>query len=175
MAPPEAWLTRVSLFLPGRLGLTSPKSFSDVVHRRYYEQAACLYRLLDKVMRAAERSPLARRFVVIVHGDHGSKIHAPLPLTDALDDLSRHDLVQNYATLFAVRAPAIAPGYDSEQRAVQELVATLVENDFLSLASAGESSGEAFVYVSATADPLSYGARKVPISDFEAADPPARP
>lgn len=163
---PKTWLNRESLYVPGRLGFASDMAFAHNLHQRYHRQIECLYAILGNIMDGIARSNLAERFVVILQGDHGSKIQSPLPVVENAAGLSRHHFVQNYSTLFAVKAPGITPGYSEERRAVQELFKTFVENDFASLAAPGANSEKPFVYVSEIDDPLAYGAQAVPFTGF---------
>ncbi len=173
--PPRAWLSRASVFLPGRLGLTSSDAFTRDLHRRYYQQVGCLYRRLDRILEAISNSPLAETFVVVLHGDHGAKIQAPLPVVANLADLTRDRFIENYATLFAVRAPGIAAGTNQTRRAVQDLVAAFADSGFTALDPAATAPERSFVYVSESADPLTYGARRVSIAGFDSGTLAARP
>ncbi len=173
--PPRDWLGRASVFLPGRLGLATSEAFTRALHRRYYQQVGCLYRRLDRILEAVSKSPFAENFVVVLHGDHGAKIQSPLPLVDNLADLTRDRFIENYATLFAVRAPGVAPGTDQTRRAVQDLVAALADGGFTALDPAAATPERDFVYVSETSDPLSYGAQRVSIVEFDTGALAARP
>lgn len=173
--PPRAWLSRASVFLPGRLGLTSADAFTRDLHRRYYRQLGCLYKRLDRILEAVSTSPWAEDFVVVLHGDHGAKIQAPLPVVANLADLTRDRFIENYATLFAVRAPGIAAGVNRTRQAVQDLVAAFADSGFTALDPAPMAPKQRFVYVSESADPLTYGARRVSIAGFDAVALAARP
>ena len=175
MVPPAAWLSRASVFLPGRLGLESAEAFTHHLHRRYYQQIECLYRRLDRILQAVADSPLAEDFIVVLHGDHGAKIQTPLPVLDNLTDFTRARFVANYATLLAVRAPGVAPGVSQTRRAVQDQVRDFMASDFATLEPQGPDLEAAYVYVSGSDDPLSYGARRVSIAGFEAGALAARP
>ncbi len=164
---PGDWLIRQSVFVPGRLGLDSSLAFAQRLHGRYHEQITCLYTILEKIMDGINDSPLAERFIVILHGDHGSKIQTRYPLLDNADQLTSHEMIQNYSTLFAVRAPAIAPGESDERRAVQELFKTFVESGFASLHPSRDAKQKPFVYLSQEEEPLAYGAARLPLIDFE--------
>jgi hypothetical protein len=65
---------------------------------------------LDSFMAAIGQSENFRDAVIIIHGDHGSRISSG----DTLEDYSQRDFVDNYATFFAVRSPAVQPGVDCE-------------------------------------------------------------
>jgi hypothetical protein len=60
---------------------------------------------------------------VIIVGDHGSRIS----MSHVSETMSRQDLLDNYATLFSIRAPSVEPGYDlrfvSSQRLFTEFLA----------------------------------------------------
>ena len=176
--PPRAWMSRAAVFLPGRLGLATSDAFIRELHRRYYQQVGCLYRRLDRILEAVSRSPLAEQFIVVLHGDHGAKIQSPLPVVDNLADFTRDRFIENYATLFAVRAPGLAPGTNQTRRAVQDLVAALANSGFTALDPTATALERNFVYVSESTDPRSYGARRVSIAGFDtalAARPPSAP
>ena len=172
---PNDWLNRKALFVPGRLGLDSTLAFAQRLHGRYHEQITCLYTVLEKIMDGINESPLAERFIVILNGDHGSKIQTRYPLLDNADQLTNHEMIQNYSTLFAVRAPGIAPGESDERRAVQELFKTFVESGFASLSPPSDAEQKPFVYLSEEEEPLAYGAARLPLIDFENGQVASRP
>ncbi|HEU4887118.1 MAG TPA: sulfatase-like hydrolase/transferase [Thermoanaerobaculia bacterium] len=77
---------------------------------RYFGQLGCVQNKLDSFMAAIDQSPNFRDAVIIIHGDHGSRIS----ISDTVEDYRRQDFVDNYATFFAVRSPGVAPGRDCE-------------------------------------------------------------
>jgi hypothetical protein len=102
----------------------------------YFDQVACATTKVGQVLEAAERSPGGRRLVFIVHGDHGSRL--TVQAVDAAHDNSRRDLIASYSTIFAVRAPGLAAGYDPTPQRLSRLVATLAETRFARAASGVE-------------------------------------
>jgi Sulfatase len=82
--------------------------------RRFYEgyfsQLRCVQRKLDDFMTTLEHTENFHDAVIIVHGDHGSRISSG----NILEDYTQRDFVDNYATFFAVRSPAAAAGTDCE-------------------------------------------------------------
>ncbi|HEY0649939.1 hypothetical protein [Phenylobacterium sp.] len=93
-----------------------------------FEQVLCASRIVEEAVAALERSPARNGFVVIVHGDHGSRITRRDPTASQRPDDS--DLVASYATIFAVRAPGVAPGYEAAAAPIDRLLADLVAADF---------------------------------------------
>ncbi len=79
-------------------------------YNRYLGQVRCVGTRLDSFMAAIGQSENFRDAVIIIHGDHGSRISSG----DTLEDYSQRDFVDNYATFFAVRSPAVQPGVDCE-------------------------------------------------------------
>lgn len=83
----------------------------------YLAQLRCVGNKLDDFMTAIEQSDNFRDAVIIIHGDHGSRISD----SDVLEDLSPRDYIDNYGAFFAVRAPNVQPGVDCEFVSLQEI------------------------------------------------------
>ncbi|HEX5775663.1 MAG TPA: hypothetical protein VFX95_03180 [Caulobacteraceae bacterium] len=94
----------------------------------YFDQIACATSLVENAVRALENSPSRNNFIVVVHGDHGSRMTTQDPRLGRT--VSDRDMIASYSTLFAVRAPGIAPGYDPRPAAVPALLKGLVQSDF---------------------------------------------
>ncbi len=61
--------------------------------------------------------------IIILHGDHGSRIARHLVLDSQIDLVSDQDVIDSYSTLFAIRLPEVQPGYDRDLRSIQALFA----------------------------------------------------
>lgn len=89
--------------------------------RQFYEgylgQLRCVQRKLDGLMNAISQSENYRDAVIIIHGDHGSRIS----IGNILEDYTERDFVDNYATFYAVRSPAVQPGVDCEFISLAEI------------------------------------------------------
>ncbi|MFL6244706.1 MAG: sulfatase-like hydrolase/transferase [Thermoanaerobaculia bacterium] len=83
----------------------------------YFGQVRCVAKKLDDFMSTLEKSDRFRDAVVVIHGDHGSRIS----VSDVLEDYSKRDFVDNYAAFFAVRSPAAAAGLDCEFTSLPEV------------------------------------------------------
>ncbi len=93
----ETWLTNVSFDQP--VSLTYPvlnTSKSRVrAYERYFEQVRCTHRLLELIFRELKAAGVFEDALVIVHGDHGSRIAlAGIRLPDA-SIFSDRDLVDH--------------------------------------------------------------------------------
>lgn len=97
-------------------------------YQRYFEQTTCLLARLDDLFDAMRDRGIFEAATIIVHGDHGSRITIRDPVFENADRLSPRDLIDAYSTLFAIRAPGIAAGYDTRMRSVQDLFGEYVLN-----------------------------------------------
>jgi arylsulfatase A-like enzyme len=121
-----------------RLGAASPnapppQTNTEESRRRRYElyeeQVRCVLREFERLLDTLEVLPGFEDAVIIVHGDHGSKITIIRPTYEHLDRLTSRDLRDSYSTLFAVRAPGVPAGVDSTRASIQELLSRLAESD----------------------------------------------
>jgi hypothetical protein len=136
--PPSAWLERNDdRWFPAR---NTPEGRA-VRYSMYTEQLACTQRWIGRLLRAIP-DHVRRDAIVVLHGDHGSRItlnaQPPAPPRES-------DAVDSYSTLFAVRSPGISPGQDARQSAITCLLAELVASDFKTAPSSGACDGEPFV------------------------------
>jgi len=105
----------------------------------YFRQMSCLYKRLHEMFVRLRESGRLNDAVVIVHGDHGSRIAAP-----RRGRWRRQDYVAMYSTIFAVKAPGVQPGHDDSFHSVHHLFAQLWN---------GQSSDPPVIYVPEDADP----------------------
>ena len=99
----------------------------------YRQQVGCVMRRLDKVIAAFLSSPASKDGVIIIHGDHGSRITAMDPIEPNAGKLSNADLMAGYSTLFAVRAPGLAAGVEPRPFATPDILRQLARSNFTSL------------------------------------------
>jgi hypothetical protein len=86
-------------------------------YENYFGQVRCVANKLDDFMTALGKSDKFRDAVVVIHGDHGSRIS----VSDVLEDYGKRDFVDNYAAFFAVRSPAAPAGLDCEFTSLPEV------------------------------------------------------
>jgi hypothetical protein len=72
----------------------------------YHRQLRCTMRKVDKLLTALASAPAGRSAVVVIHGDHGSRISSRDPLAADIGKFTDRDLVAGFSTLFAVRLPS---------------------------------------------------------------------
>lgn len=142
---PEEWATR-DIPRPLRK-YVDPQAFRAHNYERYLEQMRCMYTKLGELLDTIENADALKDAVVILHGDHGSRMTLREPSVGNWASLSRAEIVDNFSTLFAVRAPAIGAGYDRRQIAVQRLLGILSERDFQSVPGTGAVDTENHVMI----------------------------
>jgi hypothetical protein len=101
--------------------------------RAYFEQVRCVTRKIDAALSALARSPAGANSVVIIHGDHGSRLSESDPGERNLGKFGGRDLIAGFSTLFAVRAPGIKPAYSRDRARVAELLRDFTAKDFRSV------------------------------------------
>jgi hypothetical protein len=99
--------------------------------RGYADQVRCLTSRIDMMLQALGRTPAGRDAIVILHGDHGSRITPVVPFLNG-PTLSDREVLLSHSTFFAIRVPgeraAVVPG----TYALDELMGDFAARDFAS-------------------------------------------
>ena len=109
-------------------GFNSTGSRADA-YIAYSNQVRCIHReIKDLLAKLRESNDLADA-VVIIHGDHGSRISINSPVnTDDLSAVSQQDLIDTFSTFFAVKAPGVSPGVDHRLWSITDIFAEFLLN-----------------------------------------------
>jgi hypothetical protein len=104
----------------------------DIAERQdaYFEQLGCVQTKVAEILAALDGRPS----IVLLHGDHGSRITQHDPTVENEGEYGDADLIAGFSTLFAVRAPGLAPGYDAARLPVAKLLESLANSGFRSAA-----------------------------------------
>ena len=92
-------------------------------------QIRCTHRVIAEILDALDSTVSREGSIVIIHGDHGSRMHQDIP-KDVLSEMSLRDLNGRFSTLLAVRRPGVPPTIQSEPVPVQDFLWELARNDF---------------------------------------------
>lgn len=111
-----------------------------------YDQLLCTLRKTEEAYRAISRSPAGSNFVMVVHGDHGSRMTNAKPLANRAKVMTDGEKIANFSTLFAVRGPAIPGGTDASALSVSALVKDYAQSGF-SATSHGVPANRNHVYL----------------------------
>lgn len=96
-------------------------------YEEYIAQVRCALLKMEKLLDALKTR--GENTIVIVHGDHGSRIVLLEPAIENKDRLSRQDFYDAFSTLYVVKWPGISPGYDTRMMALPELLQSTVSGD----------------------------------------------
>lgn len=105
----------------------------EAYYAEYLQQLGCVQTKLDQLLDALSGLDQYRDAIIVIHGDHGSRISNG----NVLEDLDTRDLVDNYGTFFAVRGPGIDPGIDCTFVSLGE-----VFREYFAPGSSARTSGE---------------------------------
>jgi hypothetical protein len=89
----------------------------------YFAQIRCEQHLVNRLFEAMRKAGVWRTAIVIVHGDHGSRIVRRLPVQQTAAELTATDLKDGFSTLFAAKLPGQAPGVVRDAKPLQALLA----------------------------------------------------
>jgi hypothetical protein len=106
-----------------------PQYFNTPESRRehyeeYIAQDRCALAKLDELMNVLKSREDYKDIVVIVHGDHGSRITLVEPRVENSARMTRQDYFDGFSTLYAIKTPGIPSGYDSRMAAHADLLRT---------------------------------------------------
>lgn len=97
----------------------------------YNEQLECATTQLDRIVSALDSSPAAGNYVLIVHGDHGSRITRHDPLAHQGDYLAE-DLTAAFSTMMAIKIVGQQGGVDNSLAPAASIIQDLVFKEFKS-------------------------------------------
>jgi hypothetical protein len=168
--PVNQWLERRDLDRADLVGglINVPEGRADR-YDAYLQQVACAQRRIDKLVQAIPE-PVRRDAIVIVQGDHGSRITLVDPGTNVGTPPAPSDFVDSFSTIFAVRAEGIEPGYDLQTSSIACLLRGLVEGRFRSMDATVSCSSARTVFLMAEGDLP----QPRPLPDFGSDVPPER-
>lgn len=145
--PPSEWRQRAEkrgVDDDGAGRTNTPESRAER-YALYFQQVTCAHRMIDRLL-AAIPAGLRQDAILIVQGDHGSRIGRNDPITANERTFSHTDYADFYSTLFAVRAPRLEAGYDVEPTSIVCLLRSLVDSAFTATAGASACSSERVVF-----------------------------
>lgn len=97
----------------------------DMHYQLYFEQVSCLYAKLDDIFKQMQLANIYDDSIIILHGDHGSRISIRDPLVKHRDVLTQEDITDHFSTLFAVKIPGKPWSNDSSTQPLEQLMANV--------------------------------------------------
>ncbi|HEV8148863.1 MAG TPA: hypothetical protein VGP61_01625 [Gemmatimonadales bacterium] len=96
----------------------------------YGAQVRCVHRAIADLLTTLDDKVGRAGAIVIVHGDHGSRMSQQTPQTPGLSHLSSQQLNSAFSTLLAIRRPRVPPAIHPEAIPIQAFLRELIRNDF---------------------------------------------
>ncbi len=93
-----------------------------IAYQRYAQQLECSLKHMSEILDHVARNPELKNALVVIHGDHGSRLSVNRTDHRTRTGLSNDDLLDNFPTLFAVRHPNIQPGVDKKPVALDTVL-----------------------------------------------------
>lgn len=109
--------------------LQVPKS-TETRRRLYRGQVRCTTKRVLRAIEAFDRSKAGKNAIVIIHGDHGSRISAIAANEQNYGRFGDEDLIAWFSTFFAVRIPNLDPSYVADRQPASSLLKALADSDF---------------------------------------------
>lgn len=116
-------------------------------YQSYFEQLQCLHLMLSDLFIEMKKNGIWDNSIIIIHGDHGSRLWLARPHPDNKTRVGRQDLVDGFSTFFAVKHIGKAGEYYSSIRPLEELLRAVFNDITLGETVAGQKPSKPFVYL----------------------------
>ncbi len=107
---------------PFREGMHNTEDSRKTHYQEYFKQVRCIYMKLDELFEKMDHAGIFENAVIVIHGDHGSRIVKREPTIENEYELSREDIVDAYSTLFAVKFPNQVGYYETQPFPIEFLL-----------------------------------------------------
>ncbi len=91
-------------------------------YQQYFKQVHCLYTRLEELFERMQTAGIWENSIIIIHGDHGSRIVRTYPSIQNATELSEADMRDGFSTLFAVKQPDQKGLYDPKAYPLEYLL-----------------------------------------------------
>ncbi len=140
LKPPEDWEQRMDLPpLPENTPETRAQRYPA-----YFEQVRCTLRKLSELFELWKERGFFEDMIVIIHGDHGSKIFLNYLGVNNYERAPAQDFVDAFSILFAVKTAELDPGYDFRIESAEALLQEALHSEVSS-----EVDGDPYVFLRA--------------------------
>lgn len=116
----------------------------------YIQQALCTLAKVQEIFEILAQRNLLDEAIIIVHGDHGSRINLVEPSTRNISNpMSNSDLRDGFSTIAAIKIPGGAPKYEIGPIAISKLLHDFEADNFLILPKPNTDSLNETIYMNA--------------------------
>jgi hypothetical protein len=99
-------------------------------YKKYFQQVKCVSNQLQELFDTMRRSNIFEEAVIIIHGDHGSRIRLRRPTLANQDEITSMDLLDSFSALFAVKIPNVKGEYDTRTLSLNQAFSLVAEKMF---------------------------------------------
>jgi hypothetical protein len=93
----------------------------------YLDQLICTNNTFQKILEDLSGRTWWDDAIIVVHGDHGSRIDMGPPKVPTVEEMTDQDFLDAFSTLFAIKKPGLSAGYDRRQLPVGHLFKRLLK------------------------------------------------
>lgn len=119
----RTWLNRTPFEVGWLYGEQNSAASREQRYAEYMAQVECTQNIIEDLFAAVQASGQWNQAIIIVHGDHGSKIVRHEPLQSNLGKLVEDDFRDAYSTFFAVKDGESIGRLDTSPISLQEALA----------------------------------------------------
>jgi len=98
------------------------------IYEGYFATTRCINKKIENFTERLKKAGVLDKTIIIIHGDHGSRILINELYEDELDDPVAHK--EAHSTLFAVRIPGKKAPYRKQAGSIRQLLWELIDNGF---------------------------------------------
>lgn len=102
-------------------------------YSHYWQQVKCANKLMGELLTRLKTLGLDKNTVLIIHGDHGSRITKIDPLFSEMEKLEARDYLESFSTFMVVKLPGVQGQIYSESITLVELLSGLAAKNFKAL------------------------------------------
>lgn len=95
----------------------------------YFDQVQCTLWRLATLFEVMKHSGTFENAIIVVHGDHGSRITVREPNASASSTLTVDDYLDSFSTFVALKAPGVTPGVDQQMLSLPEFLSFIVSDE----------------------------------------------
>jgi len=98
------------------------------IYKGYFATTRCINKKIENFISTLKKAGVLEKTVIVIHGDHGSRVLVNELYEDEYDDPEAHK--EAHSTLFAVRIPGKKAPYRKQAGSLRQLLWELIDNGF---------------------------------------------
>lgn len=116
-------------------------------YEQYFQQVQCLYTKLEELFKRMRAAEIYDNTIILLHGDHGSRIAMNEPIIENLKALNDRDILDGFSTLFAMKVPGVEGGSILSTYPLEQLLETVLSTIGVMPVGTRPEPSEPYVYL----------------------------